>query len=73
MVLYCILFGLVFAGTYCRTANAQLETRVNALENQLQYGGKRYQSWPLNSKLHSSVILIRITRAIYGTLRGALN
>ena len=56
MMLYCVLFGLAFAGTYCRTANAELETRVSALENQLEHEGKRYQSWSYDSKLHSSVI-----------------
>ena len=59
MSLYCILAGFLLVGSYVYCgATTTLEQRVKSLEkfkeevkNELEFGGKRYQTISYNSKL----------------------
>ena len=65
MIFFCVLVGLLLAGSYCRgeVSGEQLLLRMlniltARLENELEYGGKQYQSLGyLNSEPSSSVIV----------------
>ena len=63
-MLYYVLVGLVLASSYCGANEVErdtLEQRVEKLEDELEHGGKKYQSVAYNSKL----IPIRFYKAMY--------
>ena len=66
MIYFCVLVGLLLAGSYCRVEALfypppdlhSLDNRIQELERQLGYGGKQYELLSVFNSKPSSLVIV---------------